>query len=218
MQFPNALKGIKKVYASIIMEIIGAVCLILGAFAAMLGMMLMEQNEEQTSLVIGLISVGAVVISGILTLAAGVLSIVGFLQASKDEGSFKIAIIVSIASIVLGILLAIFYDHVVLRNILSQIVDLLGLVVTIYVIQGIINLAESIGDKLMIKRGKTLFIMITIVYGLTCLANIIAAIFGEGTASVIASVIALLAELFGGVQLIIYIVFLAKAKKMLRNN
>ena len=96
-----------------------------------------------------------------------------------------------------------------------QITDLLHLIVIIYVIQGMINLADALGEPGIIKSGKHLFIMITIIYGLTCLANIIVAIFGGQTASLIAGVIAFLAEALGLVQSIVYIVFLSRAKKML---
>ena len=46
-------------------------------------------------------------------------------------------------------------------------------------------------------------------------APMVFAIFGGETASVIAALIALLADLLGVVQMIVYIVFLSKAKKML---
>ncbi|MBQ6153615.1 MAG: hypothetical protein IJJ15_07710 [Ruminococcus sp.] len=221
MQFPNAEKGIKKIFASAVLEIIGAAGMVISAFITLVIAAMIEQGsvgEDSVTGLIGLIGIIGLAVSLILTLIAKILSIVGYAQASKDEGSFKIAISVSIAIIAVGILYLIFYNHEVLSNIISQIMDLLSLIVVIYVIQGIINLAEAIGDAKIIKRGKTLFILITILYGLTCVSNLIAAIFKDETASIIASSISLVAELFGTIQLIIYIVFLGKAKKMLKNN
>ena len=216
MQFSNAAKGIKKIFSSVILEIIGGVGLVISTLFVLVIAAMIESGDESLGLT-GLIGIIAMAVSGVLTLVAAILSVVGMAQASKDEGSFKIAIIVLIAAVVTGVLSIFLREHQVIYNIVTQITDLLHLIVTIYVIQGVINLAEALGEKGIIKHGKHLFIMITIIYGLTCLANIVVAIFGGQTASMIAGVIAFLAEALGLAQSIVYIVFLSKAKKMLNH-
>ncbi|MBQ3418282.1 MAG: hypothetical protein IJH32_10680 [Ruminococcus sp.] len=214
MQFPNAAKGIKKIFSSVILDIIGGVGLVISALVVLAVAAMLESGDESLEIT-GMIAVITMAVSGVLTLLAAVLSVVGMAQASKDEGSFKIAIFVLIAAVVTSVLSIILREHQIMYNIVLQITDLLHLIVIIYVIQGMINLADALGEPGIIKSGKHLFIMITIIYGLTCLANIIVAIFGGQTASLIAGVIAFLAEALGLVQSIVYIVFLSRAKKML---
>lgn len=218
MQFSNAAKGVKKLFSSMILEIIGGIGMTISAIFVFGVVTLMENGGENELAVAGTVGLAALGFSGILTVISAVLSIVGLIQSSKDEGSFKTAIFVLIAGVVIGVLANIFTDLTVLTNILSQIADLLRMIMIILVIQGVINLAESLGDTGIIKHGKKLFILITVIYGLSCLANIIVAVFGGNTASVIASVISVAAELLGVVQMVVYMAFLAKAMKMLKNN
>lgn len=219
MQFPYAAKGIKKVFSSVIVELIGAAILLIGAIITLAELVMAEAGKEIGAGTPGLFGLIVLAIAGIMTLVASIVSVVGLAQASKDEGSFKFAIFIYIAALVFSIVENVLYGHnEVLYHIISQIRDLLSMIAIIFVVQGVINLAEALKDTVLIKRGKTLFIMITVIYALSCLANIIVAVFGGYTASTIAAVIAVIADILATVQLFVYISYLAKAKKMLNSK
>ena len=103
MQFPNAAKGIKKIFSSVILDIIGGVGLVISALVVLAVAAMLESGDESLGIT-GMIAVITMAVSGVLTLLAAVLSVVGMAQASKDEGSFKIAIFVLIAAVVTGVL------------------------------------------------------------------------------------------------------------------
>lgn len=219
MQFPNAAKGVKKIFTSTIIEIIATVMLLIGAVFATASQLMKSLESAtpniDTSSVIGIVIISA---SGVLMIISAIIYIVGLAQSAKDEGSFKLAIGSMIVYIALYVVMALIRDNEILTNVLQLLADLLSLFVTIFIIQGIINLADALGDAKVSKSGKTQFVIITFIYGLTCIANITVAIFGGQTASLVAALVSLVAEILTTVQYIIFIVYLVRAKKMLRNS
>ena len=92
MRFPNAAKGMKKVFAAEILSLIAAI-----ALGSTLIMSIVFLNFEQTGneTAMGISGIGLLVFmagAAVLTILALIFKLIGVVQTSKDEPSFKIVI------------------------------------------------------------------------------------------------------------------------------
>lgn len=151
----------------------------------------------------------------VLAIIAFILKLVGVNKASKDEQAFKIAFYFIFIGIIASVVGGIFSTNTTVTNIVAVVSDIVSLGVTIYIIQGIKNLAEKLGDDNMIKKGDNLFNVILAIYVLIIIAQIINLIFGGTAALVVSAVVIIAAGILDIVQYILYLSYLSKAKKML---
>ena len=106
--FPNAEKGVKKLFKAEIFALIAAVIAVAAAVAMIIGGALGEAgNEAAAFAALGagvLIGVGA----GVLLIVAFVLNLVGLLNAQKDDRNFTIALYFTGAGIASSLLTSVF--------------------------------------------------------------------------------------------------------------
>ena len=220
MKFPNAYAGVKKIFTSEVLSIIAAICLlvalILGIVAAGSGAnALINESGSAANATLGSL-IGAVVLIaafGVLTIIAYILQIVGISKAAKDEPAFKTALIF----VIIGAACAVAYaftknnsDAAIVASISSTLQRVSNLGVSVYIIQGIRNLADRLNNGAISAKGGTIFKLILVFYGIIIIANIVA-IFSVTIAAILGIVSAVL-------DLIVYIIFiglLSNAKKML---
>ncbi len=165
-------------------------------------------------------SISGIVILGIAAMIIGIalfiINLVGIIQAMKDEGSFKVALVFVIVGVIASILGGIFTTDQTLNSIIGIIESLSTLLVMVFIIQGIQNLAVRLGNEEVLNSGKRIFVLIIVIQGLALIASIIAAIFSSSQAANITAVILLLiSSVIGLIATIMYLVFLGKAKNML---
>lgn len=220
MRFPNAASGVKKIFTAEILALISEILLL---FAGVLVVIALgaSQNNANDSLALGTLAGFAIFGFGatVIAVIAFILKIVGISQASKDENSFKTAIICLIIGIVGSLVYSIFQtSSPTVASIGNLIYQLMNLFVTIFVISGIIKLADQLNDGVVSAKGSTLLKLITVIYALTIIANIIVLILGGYAVSIVAAIIYLIALILTVVQYIMYLVYLANAKKMLAEN
>ncbi len=220
MRFPNAASGVKKIFTAEILALISEILLL---FAGVLVVIALgaAQNNANDSLALGTLAGFAIFGFGatVIAIIAFILKIVGISQASKDENSFKTAIICLIIGIVGSLVYSIFQtSSPTVASIGNLIYQLMNLFVTIFVISGIIKLADQLNDGVVSAKGSTLLKLITVIYALTIIANIIVLILGGYAVSIVAAIIYLIALILTVVQYIMYLVYLANAKKMLAEN
>ncbi len=220
MRFPNAASGVKKIFTAEILALISEILLL---FAGVLVVIALgaAQNNANDSLALGTLAGFAIFGFGatVIAVIAFILKIVGISQASKDENSFKTAIICLIIGIVGSLVYSIFQtSSPTVASIGNLIYQLMNLFVTIFVISGIIKLADQLNDGVVSAKGSTLLKLITVIYALTIIANIIVLILGGYAVSIVAAIIYLIALILTVVQYIMYLVYLANAKKMLAEN
>ena len=220
MRFPNAASGVKKIFTAEILALISEILLL---FAGVLVVIALgaAQNNANDSLALGTLAGFAIFGFGatVIAIIAFILKIVGISQASRDENSFKTAIICLIIGIVGSLVYSIFQtSSPTVASIGNLIYQLMNLFVTIFVISGIIKLADQLNDGVVSAKGSTLLKLITVIYALTIIANIIVLILGGYAVSIVAAIIYLIALILTGVQYIMYLVYLANAKKMLAEN
>ena len=153
MRYPNAAKGIKKIYLA---EILG----ILAVLLAIVMMIMVAGSHVDTSIggeeaaqALQAANVGTpFVILGVammlLMLVSYFMNLSGIINASKDEEGFKRALWALLASIAFGVVAAILEkSNAKVASWLKVPSTLFELVVTIYVLEGIGNLARNLGKN-----------------------------------------------------------------------
>ncbi|MBR3494255.1 MAG: hypothetical protein IKH38_02405 [Clostridia bacterium] len=153
MRYPNAAKGIKKIYLA---EILGIVAAVFGIGILVLtavrnvdlsaGGDALRTNMESAGIVTQFVIYGIAAI--LLVLVSYFLGIAGILQASKDEESFKRALWVELLGLALTIVIAYLQNSSPrIASWLNIAVTVCAMTVTLLVLEGICRLAESLGRK-----------------------------------------------------------------------
>lgn len=235
MRFPNAFKGVSKMFAAEILKLIATGLTIATGVAGIVSsagvIKLASEGVQLTDeLVASNVNVGGLVATGILGVGAMILYIIAYImnlvgmhQAGKDEDNFRSAFGISIAVLIISIgtavLTGLSIGGNVPENIASTARTICEIIVMILVVGGIMNLAEMCRDEKMVRFGKTVSVLILVFVIAAAVATFISIFFGrlawaqhvEGILDIISGV-----ALFIGY--IIYIIYLGKAKKMLREN
>lgn len=215
--FPNAKKGVGRIFIAEILAVIGAAVAIVAGIIVIVGAIAGSAAQSEA------IGVGSVATGGALALASGVvlvvafvINLVGLINAKQDDDRFRIAFFAMLVSIITSVVASIFASsNPTLNNILETIANVFNLASTIFVILGIMSLAEKLNNPDMVKRGNTIIKLITASYVLAIVGNICAVIFRATSAVVLAGVFETVASVVSLVSYIIYLIYLASAKKML---
>ena len=213
MRFPNAFEGVKKLFKSEILTIIGIVCMILAAFFGILTASLADADEIGSALGFG---IGALVFSlgfAVLSIIAFIMQLRGLNIAALDEPKFKTALVFVLLGIAGSVLSGLNTERLAFLNDVGTILtNISSIFIIYYVIQGVSSLAAVYGNEAIIKKGKTIIYMILGVYICSLIASILGLFVLDGTA---AAVVTLIASVLTLVQYILYLTFLSDAKKML---
>ena len=220
MKFPNAFSGVKKIFTAEILSLLGGLATLLaGIFtvtAVGTGVAAAASESDGLASTAGasLIGAGAFILAaGVLYLISFILQLIGLSNASKDESAFKTAMIFVFVGIACSLVASFTQSNgeaTALSSIFSSLQQVSSLCVTIFTIQGIRNLADKLNNGEMSAKGATIFKIITVIYLLIIVAGIIA-IFSLA----IAGILTIVASVLSVIQYIIFLSYLAKAKKML---
>ena len=224
MTFPNAHNGLKKVLtAEILSFAAGFLLLLTGIFTAVAGALSEKNAADETTIgILGLVGLGLLIAFSAVGILTVILKILGLKKASNDEPAFKTAFYASLFSLALSVfemtLNAISRDSV--ARIFTTAISILDIVIIIFVIQGIQNLAEQLENDKMVKAGQVLMILIAVAYGFKALSMLFPVFFwnevdflSKVTSS--CEIMSALASMLGG---ILYIVYLIRAIRMLKNK
>lgn len=218
MKFPNAASGVNKIFIAEILALAGAVLTFIGAIMAVLALSSSEGGQIGMAAGTGIGALGVMSIAGILMVVAFVLNLIGIINASKDEASFKTALYCLLIGIITSVLASVFSTNAIVANICTILSNVMNLIVTVMVIVGISKLANKLGNPAISARGSFLLKLIVAIYVLSLICSIIVAFLGGQAASIIAAILAVIATVLSILQYILYIGFLAKAKNMLANS
>lgn len=215
--YPNAANGVKKIF---IAEILTLVSVVLGIAARVVDMILTNATgvDEGTNVVVTILGVGM----GVIALFSFFLSIVGVNEASRDESAFKYASFAIIAAIILTLANGFFNinNNDLVRDIIQIVSDLASMIVTLFIIVGIRNLAMSLHDAKMEKKGGTLLNIVFIFSAIVILIRC-SALFIKSDTTVIVIILSLcmiVAAILAVIKYILYLSYLAKANKMLADQ
>lgn len=225
MTYPNAYSGVKKVFTAQILILVGAILAFIVAVAGA-----MATTDGTPSEVAGGAAMGAAIgagalasVTAILMFIAFIINLVGLHQAGKDEHYFRTAFNLTIAGIAVAVIQGI-VNAAVSETAASgvQIVsDLLRILVMIYVIYGIIEIAKAIGDEKLQKKGRTLLTFITVLMIISIVIRLVADIAGDHMADpalVAMGAIGIVSALIVVISYILYLSLLSRAVKVFKNN
>ena len=205
MKYPNAYAGTNKLYKSELLNIISTVLMLAAlVFALFTG----EDSPSDDMSVFFLAFTVLSIISGVIGIIAFILQFVGINQARKDEPLFKNAIYFIVICFICTLALTV--SNGMFGRICAGIDEVSTLLINVYVIIGIYNLADLLNHQAVQRRGKLTLLLMTIFFGITFVLHLVRAFIPEIADNL--GVIGTLLELAG---YIISLMYLGKARKML---
>lgn len=215
MKFPNAAKGVKKLFTAQVLSLIASIATIIGIILLIVTGVAAKANSEGGTAAAGIGTIVLMAAAAVLVLIAAIMSLVGIIQAAKDEGSFKTALFAIAISLVAAIVAAIFSSNGTVQSICQVVQNIMSIAVTVFVITGVSNLADKLNNAEVSQKGRNLLKIIVCIYVLALIATIISLIFGGTFASVTAAILALVAAVLNVVGYFLYLSLLSKGKNML---
>ena len=224
MTYPNAHNGLKKLLTAEILSIVaGFLLLVTGVFTAV-SAALAEKNavSETVQAVLGIVGLVLLIGFSAIGILTVVLKILGLKKASTDDPAFRTAFIAALISLALSVFEMTLnaLSRASVARIFTTAISILDIVIIIFVIQGIQNLAEQLENDKMVKAGQVLMILIAVAYGFKALSMLFPVFFwnevdflSKVTSS--CEIMSALASMLGG---ILYIVYLIRAIRMLKNK
>lgn len=218
MRFPNACKGLKKIFFA---ELISLIALVPYAVSLVLIQFLPEEINKNnaeilpTEVVVTILSI----LSLVMMTVAYVLNVIGYVTASKDNESFKKAMLLTIAGMVLTVVSGIMENangNPILTNTFDSMENILDLLITLMTISGIVTLSVTYGDLRMVESGKALFKFLFAIYLPTLIAYVFVYLLrNTRSAAILAVTVTFISFALNTVYSLLYLRYLYRAVNML---
>lgn len=222
MRFPNAAKGVKKIFTSEILTIAAYICLAVAAVLMVFAIAAGKAGDETGLSIAGgsILGVGILMIAWlVLAIIAFIMNLVGIINASHDEANFKSALLFLILGIAASCTSAAFASsNGLLSSLMYTLSTLMTLFVTIFVISGCVRLADSLNRGDVSTKGSNVLKLIIVIKIIELTVSLISTFMGGMVASVTAAVLFVVAIVLSIVQYFMYLSFLSKSKKMLAQD
>lgn len=227
MRFGKAYYGVKKIFASEILQLLAAIIMsaatLIGLSSAGSLSSILNSNDASSVLQVGLGTIISLACSAILSLIAIILMLVGLGQAGHDASAFKtgfaFALIQLLLQIASAVLPALNFGGANLPNILQTVNNVLNLIIVLLIIGGIRTLAERLGNYPMQKLGGTTDVILVISIIMSVAASTITLVMQANTVTTsISGILSIVSAILMAVFYIVFLVYLGKAKTMLRNS
>ena len=213
MRFPNAQKGVSRIYRAEIIALIASVLMVVSGVILIVEATLDADSDAAGA--VGTISLVVLIMSLIAMIVAFFIELAGIISAKKDEGSFNIALICVMIGIVASVVSTIFADNDVVQDVTEIFSRVANIGVTVFIIQGICNLSVRLKDQAMLEKGNKVMYAIVIVQVLSLIAIIIGTIFHSKGGLMTTGIIAIIAGIIDIVAYFMYLSYLSKARRML---
>lgn len=219
MNYPDALRGIKKIYTSEILLLLAG---LLGGMASVFGVQATQQIAENGAEGLDIGTAFGVMIpvlaSGIIAVIATIIEFFGLKDASNENEYFKNGYIYAIIGLILSIALSIL-SYMKVSDMVSDLGKLasnfIQMVVTFYVITGIKDLAEKLGDMDMVSRGKKTFNIYAAAIICASLVELAVSLLQDNARTLVVGILGAVTLILMIVGYALYLIYLSKAKKML---
>ena len=214
MRFPNAYRGVKKIWLAEMLMLLAAIVgiimvIVMAANGTMVGEDIVINEGVKTPIaVLG-------IVTAVIALVAFILNLIGLINANNDDSAFRIALLVTILGIVASAISAIWSNNETLNKWMDTALIICSMFASYYVLTGIANLAEKMSDaatKAVALKSRTL---VEGSFCATALFKLIISIFKIQNGSTISTILAVIALLLELVSYILYLRALTKGKKML---
>ena len=216
MRFPNAYRGVKKIWLAELLMLLAAIVgiimvIVMAANGTMVGEDIVISEGVKTPIaVLG-------IVTAVILLIGFILNLVGLINANNDDSAFRIALLVTILGVVASAISAIWSNNETLNKWMDTAITICSMFASYYVLTGIANLAEKMSDaatKALALKSRTL---VEGSFCATALFKLIISIFKIQDGSTISTILAVVALLLELVSYILYLRALSKGKKMLAN-
>ena len=212
--FENARKGLGKIYKAEILTILAAIIAIVAAIVmfAMGKVVRTEASSINTADIVSLISMLVALVIGIISFF---LNLFGIIAASKDDESFKNALITLFIGIISSVVASILRNkHADIATYFDAINNISELFVMYYVIAGCVNIAVSKKNEALAATGNKTKVIIIVIWAIGLVLNFFKGYFeGKGTTTALGVayiIIAVVGAIASIVSYIIYLVILRK--------
>lgn len=215
MRFPNAFRGVKKIWLAemlmLLAAVIGIILIVVIAANSTLvdGQVVVDKTAVETpAAILG-------ICTALIALVAFVLNLVGLINARKDDSAFKIALFVTLLGIVASAISSIWSGNQGLVKWMDTVLTICSMFASYYVLTGIANLAEQFPDeatKALALKSRTL---VEGTFCATAIFKLIISIFKIQDGSTIYTILSIIALVLELVSYILYLRALSKGKKML---
>ena len=214
MRFPNAYRGVKKIWlAEMLMLLAAIVGIVIVIVAAMNGSMVGEDIVISEGVKTPIAILG--IVTAVILLIGFILNLIGLINANNDDSAFRIALLVTILGVVASAISAIWSNNETLNKWMDTAITICSMFASYYVLTGIANLAEKMSDaatKALALKSRTL---VEGSFCATALFKLIISIFKIQDGSTISTILAVIALLLELVSYILYLRALNKGKQML---
>ena len=175
-----------------------------------------EKSGNETAM--GVSGIGLLVFmagAAVLTILALIFKLIGVVQTSKDEPSFKIVIWLIVFGLIASVIGACFSSNTFVYNLTTAISNVLNFISLLFIILGIGSFAAQLGNSDVVLRCGSQFRLILWIGIVSLIARFFCIFMPSLVASSIVLAFAVLALVLNIIQYILYLVLLAKAKNML---
>ena len=214
MRFPNAYRGVKKIWlAEMLMLLAAIVGIIMVIVMATNGTMVGEDIVINEGVKTPIAVLG--IVTAVILLIGFILNLIGLINANNDDSAFRIALLVTILGVVASAISAIWSNNETLNKWMDTAITICSMFASYYVLTGIANLAEKMSDvatKALALKSRTL---VEGSFCATALFKLIISIFKIQDGSTISTILAVVALLLELVSYILYLRALNKGKQML---
>ena len=215
MRFPNAFRGIKKIWLAELLMLLAAVIgivliVVIAANSTLVGEEIVV-NEDAVRTPAAILGIG----TALIALVAFVLNLLGLINARKDDSAFSIALFVTLLGIVASVISSIWSGNQGLVKWMDTVLTICSLFASYYVLTGIANLAEQYPDeatKALALKSRTL---LEGTFCATAIFKLIINIFKIQDGSTIYTILSIVALVLELVSYVLYLRALSKGKKML---
>jgi hypothetical protein len=215
MRFPNAFRGVKKIWlAELLMLLAVVVGIVLLVVVAANSTMEGEQvvvNQEAVKTPVAILGISAALIA----LIGFILNLVGLINARKDEEAFKVALLVTGLGIIAAAIGAIWSSNAVLNKWMDTLTTIFSMFASYFVLTGIANLADRMPDPETKAVALKSRLLVEGSFCATAVFKLIINIFNIQSGSTIHTIMAVVAMLLELLAYILYLRALAKGRKML---
>ncbi len=221
MRFPYAAKGVSKIFTA---EIILLFSGIFGTIAMVLSMMANTGVlVKSTSDVFYVITGALLIVTAVLFVIGGIINIIGYFQAAKDEEGFRKAILCEIFSLFFAFGYQIFVNQTGflgwLATFLNFISLVLGMFVAFYMIGGLTNLSAKCNRPDMVANGAFILKLLVTLYIISFIVTFIVRYFKENAFNqTIVSLLTILAAVLSVILYFCELVYIAKSSRMLKEE
>jgi hypothetical protein len=215
MRFPNAFRGVKKIWLAELLMLLAAIVgivliVVIAANSSLVGEKVIV-NEDAVKTPAAILGIG----TALIALVAFVLNLLGLINARKDDSAFSIALFVTLLGIVASVISSIWSGNQGLVKWMDTVLTICSMFASYYVLTGIANLAEQFPDeatKALALKSRTL---VEGTFCATAIFKLIISIFKIQDGSTIYTILSIVALVLELVSYVLYLRALSKGKKML---